>query len=192
MRKLWDSKKAKKKKSAIKKKRNSWAIPGILQGELTNSTWKSSVFREQQHSLYLERVQLKTYAKGHNKRFHVQNLLYLKVLFFAYKSTWRMKYIWVVKNLTWTLCSIAASSLVHSQGEFYSNKCWDAELQKLQKWPYQNPLEDTPLQKRNNVSVAIPTNLQACHPLANEQQKWCLLWINPITVVSCIKKQANK
>lgn len=110
-------------------------------------TWKTSAFREQQHSLFLEIDQLKCCAKGVSKRFHVQNLLQLKVLFVAYETTWSMKYNQVIKNLTWILYSIAASSLVHSQGEFYSNRCWDAELQKLQKWPYQNPLEDTPLQK---------------------------------------------
>ena len=58
-----------------------------------------------------------------------------------------MKYNQVIKNLTWILYSIAVSSPVHSQGEFYSSRCWDAELQKLQKWPYQNPPEDIVLQK---------------------------------------------
>lgn len=91
---------------------------------------------------------MKTCARGLSKRFHVQKLLYLEVLFVAYETTWSMKYIQVIKTLTWILYSIAASSLVHSQGEFYSNRCWDAELQKLQKWPYQNPLEDIPLQKK--------------------------------------------
>lgn len=97
--------------------------------------------------MFLEVDQLKTCAKGLGKRFHVQNLLYLKVLFVACETAWSMKYIQVIQNLTWILYSIAANFLVHSQGEFYSNRCWDAELQKLQKWPYQNPLEDTPLQK---------------------------------------------
>lgn len=94
---------------------------------------------------------MKTCAKGLIKRYHIQNLLSLKVLFVAYETTWRMNDIQVFKNLTWILYSIAASFLVHSQGEFYSSRCWDAELQKLQKWPYQNPLEDTPLEKSKKL-----------------------------------------
>lgn len=52
------------------------------------------------------------------------------------------------KNLTWILYSKAARFLVHSQGEFYSDRCWDAEVQKLQMWLYQNLSEDILLQKQ--------------------------------------------